>query len=651
MSTLDKPLVRVLLLLGLALCVVAVRLGPRHDVVLPDRVLLSDLDTQRRLARLEALDAAASYPIVEVRDGWPDGTTLHWTLPMDWVIRTLDPLVGWLIPGERGYEGGAVLAGPLLAALATCLYAWLAMPLLGVGAALVAALLYGWWYTFVNTSLLGNGDHQTLQQVAAAVALLGILRALAGGFHAGRWAAGSGAAVGVAVWVSTEMMLLDYAFVAALTLAAVWPWRDAAVAMRCRGVLLPFSMSALAMMLCGHLVEHRGDVAALHWDVVSWFQVWQAAVFALFATLLRVRWFGTRGPGSVVAAGVAAVVSGCLPLAFATAREAVAAQLRGAGAVNHWLHAEVAEFRSLAFDGADGGGAWAGLVTIVETLLQRDGWLILAWLAALVALAWSACRPRPLPATDGASALSGVRPDFGAAGSLVLVVLSIITFALYVWEVKLGHLLALTGPLVLVAGWRIGWSALAGTPRLWCDVVAAAVAVVAVFVQLPERRAQMLRQNDAIVHEICQVLRTQGGEGDFGVLAPWSMGAPLLYDAGLGAVATGYHRNFAGIADGFRFWLTDVDQRTAAMDILRRRRVRYVVAWFDRLFLKSGAETIGLSPLRTDREILPAATRTMFWQLRYGKVAGFRLVHDGPQIQLAGSPGPEPIYRIFEVVE
>src|SRR5690606_17871659 len=126
---------------------------------------------------LEALDAADTYPIVETHDGWPAGTMLHWTRPMDAVIRGLDPLVSWLLPSERGHEAGAVLAGPLLAAAAVVLFVFLATRLLGAWAALVAGALYALSYSFVNTSLLGNGDHQTLQQLAAVVAVLGLLRA------------------------------------------------------------------------------------------------------------------------------------------------------------------------------------------------------------------------------------------------------------------------------------------------------------------------------------------------------------------------------------------------------------------------------------------------------------------------------------------
>lgn len=628
---------RFLLLVGIFVAAVSVRLGPREHLLQPEGLLIHDLDTLRRLARIEAIDAAGHYPLVETHDGFPAGTQLHWTLPMDWVIRGLDPLVGWTLPRERGYEAGAVLAGPLLAAVAALLFALLASRLLGAGPGLVAGLLYAWSYPFVNTSLLGNGDHQTLQQLAAVLAVLGLLNGLrevvpvaaAAGTGsaietdptpaAWRWPLASGAALGFTIWVSTELMLLFYVFVLALSLLAVWPWPDARRRVACRRVLLPWSLGVLALSGLAHVIEHRDDLSTLAWDVVSWFQVWQVAVFVLFAAGVRV--VGTRrGPFAVVGLGAAALALGCLPLLVPSLRDAVVAQTSAAAEVSVWLHGEVSEFRSLG----SGEGIFAAFA-------RRDGYLVLALPLALVGLAWA---------------------RIGAVAALTLGTLGAATLALYLWEVKLGHLFALVFPVVLVAGWQGVLRRCGGERHVWLPRVAAALAVSSVFLQLPGPRAPTLRNNDLFVRDICaQVASRRAGALDASVLAPWDMGAPLMYRAGVGVVASGYHRNIEGIRDGFRFWLADVADRAAAMDLLRQRRVRWVVAWYDRGFFDGGARTIGVPPLITEHGLLPQAMRTMYWQLRYSSPEGFRLVAEGPQIRRRTSDPPEPIYRLWERVE
>lgn len=612
MTWAPTPLLRRLLLVAIVAVAVFTRLGPRADLFHDGGVLLSDLDTMRRLAHIEAIDRAGTYPIVEPLDGWPTGTTLHWTLPMDWAIRTLDPLLGWLVPGERGYEGGAVVAGPVFAGAAVCVFLLLLTRLLGAGPALLAGLLYALTRAFVATSLLGNGDHQTLQQLAAVVAVLGLLLALQGSTRARTWAMSAGAALGFAVWVSTELMLLFYVLVGVLTVLAAWPWRERARCAEVRALLEPFGGAMLAVALLGHLAEHRGSFGTLRWDIISLFQLWQIAVFALFgAALTRVK---RDGLAPLALAGIGAVGVGLLPLISPDVRTALFGQIQNAGEVNVWLQREVSEFRGLFEHG-------------IEAFLEREGWLPLAVIAALFGLRWS-------PLTGPAAAAVGLT----AVG----------TFALYAYEVKLGHLYALAFPVLLVTG-SLGFARRCTFEgERWVHLGAAAVAVWSLVAYLPAPRVAQLKQTDRFVREIGAKITAARQGRDGGVLAPWDMGARLMYETKIGVVATGYHRNLEGIRDGFRFWFTDLSQRDQAMQILRRRGVRWVVAWYDTNFFAGGAHTIGIPPLRTDAGLLPAVQATMFWHLRYGSLPGFRLIAEGPEIQRSGFP-PEPIYRLFEV--
>ena len=99
----------------------------------------------------------------------PVGSITHWTLPMDAVIRALDPVGRALAPQARRYEGGALLAGPVLAAASLLAVLVGTRLLLGAGAALLAGGFYAFSFSVVNVSWLGNGDHQNLQHLCLVV--------------------------------------------------------------------------------------------------------------------------------------------------------------------------------------------------------------------------------------------------------------------------------------------------------------------------------------------------------------------------------------------------------------------------------------------------------------------------------------------------
>src|SRR6266566_1867088 len=72
------------------------------------------------------------------------------------------------------------------------------------------------------------------------------------------------------------------------------------------------------------------------------------------------------------------------------------------------------------------------------------------------------------------------------------------------------------------------------------------------------------------------------------VLADWSIGAFLLYETDHPVVASGYHRNLAGIHDAYRVFVAripeDVEQLGA---ILHERGVRWIVTRYDpQLFVR-----------------------------------------------------------------
>ncbi len=179
------------LLVGLVVVLVGTAFGVRvdrgHVVVGEESILFRDNDTARRLVRLENLvDPDKPYPYQNPLDGYPEGSVIHWTLPMDWVIMALDPLVSWAYPQARRFEAGAVWADCVLGALSVLAVALLSMRWLGPWLGLLAAALYGFSFPAVHITEYGLGDHQALQHLLSVVALLGLV-CLVWGRREGAW--------------------------------------------------------------------------------------------------------------------------------------------------------------------------------------------------------------------------------------------------------------------------------------------------------------------------------------------------------------------------------------------------------------------------------------------------------------------------------
>jgi len=72
------------------------------------------------------------------------------------------------------------------------------------------------------------------------------------------------------------------------------------------------------------------------------------------------------------------------------------------------------------------------------------------------------------------------------------------------------------------------------------------------------------------------------------VLADWSLGAFILYDTQLPVVASGYHRNLAGIRDAYRVFVARIPEDLGELaTILHERGVRWIVTRYDpQLFVR-----------------------------------------------------------------
>lgn len=620
---LSRPLVWTLAVLGLVLGALIVRCRDSADVARRDGMLFSDNDTLRRLERMRAIAAAEAYPLREIKDGFPAGSVSHWTRPMDWTIAALDVVASPFFDNARPDEAGAAIAGPVLACLALLVLLFGLRALVGPGTALLAGLLYAFSYSTVNVSWFGNGDHHNLQHLWLCIFFFGSLLQLAGKAGAGV-AALAGGALGLAVWVSTESMLLFYLWLATIGIGALLRppapgfWRGQ----------LAWTAGLVAALLVGHLCE-QSTFFAFEIDKVSWFQLYQALVWAVFVGLGA--GLDARTRQKIVLAAATALVIGLLPLLVPSLRASIDAQRTQFAVVNVWLQGEVTEFRNLL----QVNGFFS-----MQPMLQRFSYLVFALPAFLLGVCWT----------------RALTP----AVRLVLVLVGGGTFALACWEVKLAHLFAMTFPLLVVFGAR-GWLERLwrrpALPELWPGLVVGAAIVVAVATSQPalHSASAILVKNTETYREVANKLRARiRGTPDYSVLAPWDMSAHLMYYGDLPVVASGYHRNIDGIHDGYRLLLATPAEDAATRALLRERRVRYVVAWFSKAFLLNAPATIGRPPLveRFPQGIsyTPQCRQTLFWRLRQGAVPGFREIDRGEPIRLMDDQ-VEPIYRLYEVVE
>ncbi|MBK9388103.1 MAG: hypothetical protein IPN34_25065 [Planctomycetes bacterium] len=268
-------------------------------------------------------------------------------------------------------------------------------------------------------------------------------------------------------------------------------------------------------------------------------------------------------------------------------------------------------------------------------------------------------------------------PLLGLGGRAALFVLASGTFALGCYEVKLAHFFQILWPLVLVIGgeWLLQRLPLPARGACTPSKVGAAVALLLVAWSawhLPRGTTQLSAAQLA-QRELMDFVRELRGNGPdpklpAAVLAPWSLGAPLLYEARKPVVASGYHRNLEGIHDGIRAFLAT--DGAAIEPILRKRNVRWLIvqpkldffaeasAVLPELPRYASVRDVRFGPGRvrsTDFDLdWDLLERTILFQLGFApqvrSTAQARLVYES-RSQLAMPPplGVAPAFRVFEV--
>ena len=194
-------------------------------------------------------------------------------------------------------------------------------------------------------------------------------------------------------------------------------------------------------------------------------------------------------------------------------------------------------------------------------------------------------------------------PDRPIARANAFLLLAV--FALTCWQIRWGYFL----PLVYALG--LPWQVDVLPPR-WRPAAGVALVLglwpmahewVVRLAPPPELRASLAEQRDetTALGEVAGLIRqavaqdpsTDDPPAD-GILAPWWLSPPLAYWSGEPALAGSSHEALPGTVDVARFYLA-TDARQAAA-ILRRRRVRWVVAYEPSRVQSTSAGLLGLDP-------------------------------------------------------
>jgi hypothetical protein len=234
-------------------------------------------------------------------------------------------------------------------------------------------------------------------------------------------------------------------------------------------------------------------------------------------------------------------------------------------------------------NGAEYFAAWSRQIGELQSLPPWSPTLFAwagAWLAAVPVLLW----------------LRQPAAERRIARAQLFVVLTVT--ALTCWQVRWGYFLPLVYALSLP------WQVPAIPPR-WRPVAAAVFLVGLIPVARewaaevwpsPAQRVLLAeqREDDRSLRDAARFIEQASGapgQDPAGILAPWWLSPPLAYWSGQPALAGSSHESLPGIVDVARFFVSA--DPTAAAGILRRRQVRWVVAYDPDRVLSTASSLLG----------------------------------------------------------
>ncbi len=521
---------------------------------------LVDPDCFMRLIKIEGWlenwhnPSGGWYDVLIARDNAPYGLVLHWTRLFDLlVLLGAAPLlvVGIGLHAALFVAGAAI--SPVLHLAALFAVIWAFAPLVGRDARPLLGLLFIAQPAVFSHFMAGRADHHSLIALIF-VLLLGAMIRLLRAPQATSTAILAGVAAGVGLWVSEEGLLaLALTYVA---LAAFWLWQNGAVALAGRRL----SLALLITVLAAVAVERPpGDWMSLDLDRLSLVHVALAVAATVFWSTLallprtasvKVRLLAFAGAGLVPLALILVVA----PRFFLGPMADMDPRIQPI-----WLD-HVAEARSLLH--GDRGSLGRLLVYLGPVLLGGIG------LAQYI-------RARRSNPSDLVVAL------YIAFNLFVFSFFAItqLRFAVPAEIVALGPLVWLLDGAMAAASLRFG-SARAALVRVTV-VLAAAVGCTGLGLALVGHGnagvLTVVTPTACPLRSLAALLDDPEGLGASPktILAFLDVGPELVYRTPHRSIGSPYHRNGAGIYDGWRALATD--DVAEAQRLMQRRQVDWVL--------------------------------------------------------------------------
>jgi len=555
---------------------------PRYDATFtPARVFFWGPDDYTHVYRAKLIannDAHRIRLIPQINA--PGGVELHWTAPMDYLLAGVGTLVGPLIDHPDPLGVAAAWVPPCLGAL----YVLALMVWIRRGFGLLPALLAGLWVIlsppFHRAFALGHPDHHGLLELLFVVAVGAWMPRPRGGGEPGppgrASAIVSGLAIGLAIWVASQALLVWGAILVGVNYAC---HRSGPTARsQCLTARFTWNVTVATVVLVAWLIENWPDLGVMAIDKVG--AIHLALVFIAFlipADHLTRRPHepsangSTEPAGDQPTAGEQAHTTRLIAFLVSVAALTVWVAVYFHSAVEHVSRPEfyrwskqIMELQPLVTHTA--AGQWS-----LQLMYDRLGYVPFA-LPAL--LPWFLFSPR-VPAT--------LKCTLGLLAPLM----TILAIAQLRW---MDHYNLAVVPVVVIGLWeglgRLRSQVLERNPALRFAICFAALCLLTYPAdeQILNRRSaaesaaqEPLKRTDFVAQSITQYEQRAGPstEGRKAILCEDGEGPMLLYYTGLPVVAAPYHRAIDGIVEAASFFAEK--DPTAARERLDRLGVRYVV--------------------------------------------------------------------------
>ena len=538
-----------------ALSAVALEYPKIAPLLKEGRVYFDDPDDYMRLVRARSLLEKGPHVVRVMSDvNPPAGVNMHWTSPVDYLMAAGGLIARPFVSAGDALMIGAAWVPPILGFVYICIMMGLLARTAGQPAAVIGGLLIALTPAWHRTFAFGRPDHHCLLDLLFLLSLSGLAPGPRWSFPSNRAILVSGGAIGLAIWVSVQAMLIWVAILVGL-LAASWvgPAESTAAWSRIRRT---WAISAAAVVAIGHIVENAPHFNAAALDKISLAHVMFATLPALMPLpgkpFLTTRASPAR-PSVLALLPFAIACVGCAAWLYAIRGELL--QHMSDPRTFQW-HMMLAEFHPLY---VHAGGQWS-----LGKLHASLGYLPYVLPLLLIPFTRDTSLPRPFRITCGLFAP-------------VITMLAVIQLR---W---LDHFNLFVVPVVAIGLYRIGQASIHPPRR---GLMAACVALGAL--TLPaiktivsrtpagqQASRQLLDRTAHVARVIRDYDRRTPPPGPGTIMTDEADGPPLLYETRRPIIAAPYHRDLPGILESAAFF-SERDPAEARRR-LDRLGVRYIV--------------------------------------------------------------------------